>query len=126
MKISSCSLVFSFLITLALLPSCGKFRAKKLAGKYLCRIDYHYWDMLPTLVDSTYFEEIEIKQAGKNLIVLGTTIPIDSLWKEKQYFEGSGGYNYLQVLFKKDSLYITKSGGGLGGHASWTYAGLKK
>ena len=104
--------------------SCDKHHAKKLAGTYACKVDYHYWDMTPTHFDSTYFEDVEVEQDGKNVIVLGTTIHIDSLWKGKEYYEGYV-HNFIIVRFKNDSLYITKSGGGLGGNASWNYYGLK-
>lgn len=105
--------------------SCDKHHAKKLSGTYSCKVAYHYWDMTPSTIDSTYQEDLEIKRNGKNVIVLGTSIPIDSLWKEKEY---SIGYvhGYMKVLFRNDSVYITRSSGGLGGNASWKYQGIKK
>ncbi|WP_300661473.1 hypothetical protein [Fluviicola sp.] len=113
------------LTSIGLLSGCDKHRAKKLSGTYSCKVAYHYWDMTPSTSDSTYQEDLEIKQNGKNVIVLGTSIPIDSLWKEKEYYEGNA-HNYIEVLFKKDSIYITRSSGGLGGNASWKYRGSKK
>lgn len=116
------------LITLSffgLLSGCDKYHAKKCSGTYSCKVAYHYWDMTPTMIDSTYQENLEIKRSGKNVIVLGTSIPIDSLWKEKEYYEGNA-HNYMTVLFRKDSVYITRSNGGLGGNASWMYQGVKK
>lgn len=104
--------------------SCDKHHAKKLAGIYACKVGFHYWDTTPTYLDTTYFEDVEVEQDGKSVIVLRTTIHIDSLWKGKEYYEGSM-QNYINVLLKNDSLYITKSGGGLGGNASWNYYGLK-
>lgn len=119
---------FQLLILLAfigLFSSCDKYHAKKLSGTYSCKVDYHYWDMTPTNTDSTYHEDLEIKQNGKNVIVFGTSIPIDSLWKEKEYYIGYV-HNYMNVLFRNDSVYITRSSGGLGGNASWKYQGIKK
>ena len=116
-----CALILAIVCTTV---GCDKQHARKLAGTYACRVDYHYWDMMPTNIDSTYYEDVVVTQEGKNVIVLGTEIHIDSLWKEKEYYEGYI-HNYIKVLFKKDSLYITRSGGGLGGNASWQYAGLK-
>lgn len=81
--------------------------------------------MTPLISDSSYFEEIEIEQKGNNLIVLGTAIHIDSLYKDNEYNEFYSN-NHLQVLFKNDSLYLTKSIVGLGGGGSWIYAGIKK
>lgn len=110
---------------LLITTSCDKYHAKKLAGTYDCTVKYHYWDMTPLIVDSTYKEDIPITQEGKNIIVLGTSIHIDSLWRGKEYYEGYI-HNFMTVLFKNDSVYITRSGGGLGGNASWHYSGLKK
>jgi len=81
--------------------------------------------MTPSNFDSIYYEDIKIKQDGKFVVVLETRIHIDSLWKEKEYFEGYI-HNYIKVLFRNDSIYITRSNGGLGGNASWTYEGIKK
>ncbi len=108
-----------------LLTSCDKHHAKKLAGTYSCTVEYHYWNISPTLIDSMYTEDINIEQDGKFVVVLGTRIHVDSLWKEKEYYEGYI-HNYIKVLFKNDHVYITRSGGGLGGNASWTYEGNKK
>ncbi len=108
-----------------LLLSCDKHHAKKISGTYSCIVKHGYWDMTPSNFDSIYYEDIKIKQDGKFVVVLETRIHIDSLWKEKEYFEGYI-HNYIKVLFRNDSIYITRSNGGLGGNASWTYEGIKK
>lgn len=113
-----------FTVFVLLLTSCDKYHAKKLAGTYSCEVDYHYWDMTPLVIDSTYHEDIEISRERKNVIVLGTSIPIDSLWKEKEYYEGNV-HDYITVLFKDDSVYITRSSGGLGGGGTLRYSGRK-
>lgn len=116
---------FTFFTVFVLsLTSCDKFHAKKLTGTYSCEVDYHYWDMTPLIIDSTYHEDIESTRQGKNVIVLGTSIPIDSLWKEKEYYEGNV-HDYITVLFKDDSVYITRSSGGLGGGCTLKYSGRK-
>lgn len=117
------SFLFVSIIVLFLM-SCDKFHAKKLAGTYSCRVDYNYWDMTPKIIDTTYQEEIEIKQKGKLLEIFNHSIPIDSLWKEKQFYQGDV-HSYMKVLFKNDSVYITTSGGGLGGNSSAIYTGRK-
>jgi hypothetical protein len=117
------SFLFVSIIVL-FLTSCDKFHAKKLAGTYSCRVDYHYWDMTPKIIDSTYQRDIEVKQKGKLLEIFSYSIPIDSLWKERQFSQGDV-HSYLKVLFKNDSVYITSSGGGLGGNSSTTYSGRK-
>ncbi len=117
--------LLSLLVLFGLLSSCDKYRAKKLSGTYYCSVNYHYTDISPETIDSTYNEDIIIEQDDKDVIVLGTSINIDSLWKEKEYFEGN--YNdFLQVLFRNDSVYIQKYSGGLGGSSSLTYKGLKE
>jgi hypothetical protein len=80
--------------------------------------------MTPVVIDSTYQEDIEITREGKNVIVMGTSIPIDSLWEGNEYYEGNV-HNYITVLFKSDSVYITSSSGGLGGGCTINYSGRK-
>lgn len=111
-------------VVLISFASCDKYHAKKLAGVYFCEVKYSYWDMTPTNIDSTYNQEIEITQKGKELDVLGYKVHIDSLWNEKEYMVG-GVHNYLNTLFRDDSVYITSYSGGLGGGATWKYAGSK-
>lgn len=122
MKIYIAFLISTFIV---LLTSCDKHHAKKLAGTYSCTVEYHYWDISPTLIDSMYTEDINIEQDGKFIVVLGTRIHVDSLWKEKEYSTGHV-YNYIKVLFKNDRVYITRTSGGLGGGASRSYEGNKK
>lgn len=121
--------IFSTTILLAIIMltviSCDKYHAKKLAGTYACKVRYVQWTMNQPSIDSTYYEDITIKQDGKNVIIQGTPIHIDSLWGEKKYYQGYI-HDYMEVQFKKDSVYITKSGGGLGGNVAWSYSGLKK
>lgn len=81
--------------------------------------------MTPVIIDTMYNEDLEIAQDGKYVLVLGTKIHIDSLWKEKQYMKGDI-HGFLQVLFKNDSVYITKSSGGMGGNGTIIYEGIKK
>lgn len=119
--------VFAFFVCsifLFLVLSCDKYHAKRLAGTYACTVDYHYWDMTPVVIDSTYKEDIEITQEGKNVVVLGVAIPVDSLWKENEYYQGNV-HDYMTVLFRDDSVYITRSSSGLGGGGTLTYSGKK-
>jgi hypothetical protein len=113
------------IVTITSLISCDKYHAKKLAGTYSCRVDYHYWDMTPTTFNTSYFEDIEIEQDGKDVFVLGYRIHIDNLWKEKVYKVGNI-HNYLQVQFKDRHISITRSSGGLGGNGTYTYYGERK
>jgi hypothetical protein len=118
-------LLLMFVIFTGLITSCDKRRAKKLSGTYACEVNYHYWDMSSGPADTSYHEDIYIEQDGKKVIVLGTSIHIDSLWKEKKYSEADG-HKYLDVMFKDDRVHITKSHAGLGGGYSRNYEGVKK
>ena len=106
--------------------SCDKYHARKFSGTYYCQVHYYYWIMNQgILADTNYMEDIEIKREGKKLIVLENEVHIDSLWKDKEYFQGDA-HNYLKVQFKNDKVYVTSSSGGLGGNASWKYVGVKQ
>lgn len=124
MKKCKSSLLILFFSLALILLSCDKYHAKKMAGQYACKVEYHYWDISPKNIDSIYTQDIQVTPDGKNVIVLETRIHVDSLWKRVEYVEGYI-HDYIKVRFKKDSVYITRSGGGLGGNASWTYSGLK-
>lgn len=111
-------------IMILVLSGCDKYRARKWSGTYLCNVHYHYWDMLPTLVDSNYSESIEINHSKDKIIIFGHEIPVDSVKDERLYCEGYV-HDYFQIQFKGDSIYYLSSGGGLGGNASFEYRGIK-
>lgn len=113
------------LLLMVLTYSCDKYHAKKLAGRYACKVESHYWDITPMTMDTTYNEDIDITRDRNDLIILGNRIHIDSLWKEKEYTIGDVHY-YLTVLFRKDSIYLTQYSGGLGGGGTTKYSGRKK
>ena len=116
-----------FILTLMLTGlACDKQHAKKMEGVYSCHVEYHYWDMTPKNIDSTYFADLEVTRDGKNMIILGNRIHVDSLWKGKAYYLYSGGHNYLKVLMSEESIYVASSSGGLGGNATSIYTGFKK
>lgn len=123
-SLGSCS--FWMMIGLLVFATgCDKHHAKKLAGTYHCWVHYHYWDMSPKLVDSTYEEDIIVRRHGKIIHVLGSTIPIDSLRHENEYTEGYI-HDYTRILFRNDSLYVVRSTGGMSGNASLEIAGSKR
>ena len=117
-------LVFGVTLFVSVFQSCDKQHAKDLSGIYNCQVHYLYWDMMPTNKDSTYNEQLEVLQDGKYINVLNYKIHIDSLWNGKEYYTGYI-HDYFKVKFTNDSLYATRSSGGLGGNASWTYKGIK-
>jgi hypothetical protein len=41
-----------------------------------------------SIINSTYYGDVEDEQYGKNIIVLGETTHVDSFRKEKEYKEG--------------------------------------
>ena len=121
-------LKISFLTTVLFFTlGCDKYQAKKLAGTYSCEVEYDYWDMTPTSVDSTYNEDLEIKREGKNLVVLDHSIDIDELRSEEEYYYGYV-HNYIKVTFdkKNNTVRITRASGGIGGNATRKYFGIKK
>lgn len=118
-------LLLLFIAFVISLSGCDKYHAKKLAGTYACRVEYHYWDMTPTTFDTSYYEDLQITQEGKDVFVLGYRIHVENLWKEKQFKVGNI-HNYLLVQFKDKHVYITRSSGGLGGNGTRTYSGKKK
>jgi len=106
--------------------SCDKYHAHKLSGTYKCQVHFYSWIMNQgVVIDTTYSEDLEIQKDGKNLIVLQNTIHIDSVWQGNEYYQGDV-HDYLTVQFRNDSIYVTRSSGGLGGNGSRTYAGVKK
>lgn len=116
-----------FLLTILVVAgfsSCDKYHAKKLSGSYTCSVHYHYMDITPMEMDSTYTEILEVEQDGKNIKVLGYTIPIDSVWKTDGYTVGSYNQNFT-VRFDKDKIYCYTYSGGLGGHATREYNGSR-
>ena len=117
--------LFILLILSVAISGCDKHHSKKLSGTYSCKVSYNHWDMTPSFIDTTYNEDILIEQDGKYLLVMGYAIHIDSLRGEKEY---NNGYlsNYMKVIFRNDSIYLTKSSGGLGGNSTWDYQGRKK
>lgn len=115
------------LATFLLASSCDKYQAKRLSGTYKCEVEYSYWDMTPTNIDSTYAKEIEITRDGKDLIVLGNSIHIDKLKDGQEYYEGSV-HEYIKVTFNKrnKTILIQKHSGGQGGGSSTEYFGTKE
>ena len=111
--------------SVALMISCDKQRARKLSGTYHCRVEQESFDMVSLESDTIFFQDLIVEQQGKEVKVLGTTIHIDSLWKEKEYYE-SGFNSSIRVLFREDSVFIEKYNGGQGGYTYWYYKGLKK
>ena len=111
-------------VMILLLSGCDKYQARKWSVTYHCRVHYHYWDGLPTLIDSVYFKEIEVTRLKSKVVLFGNEIPVDSLKDERLYYEGYV-HDYFQIQFKGDSIYYLSSSGGLGGNASYEYRGIK-
>jgi len=125
MKLSILFKLLSFVGIVSLIYGCDKYHAKNLSGKYYCKVHHQSWNMTSSNIDTVYYEYLDIKQDGEYVVVLGTPIHIDSLWKEKEYNIGSY-QNYMKVRFKNDQVFITTSGGGLAGNTSYYYEGVKE
>ncbi|MDD2983703.1 MAG: hypothetical protein PHQ74_09970 [Crocinitomicaceae bacterium] len=123
---NSTTLFFILLISVATWTvSCEKNREVKFSGIYECAVEYHYWDMTPKNIDSNYVQELEIKQEGEMLYILGEEVPVSSV-KDGQEFTKGFGQNYFSVSFINGKVHILKRSGGLGGGAGWTYIGTKR
>lgn len=104
---------FPLSTVLLLLNSCDKYHARTLSGTYSCSVHYHYFTITPTEIDSSYSEDVEVVREGKELKVLGYTVPIDSVWETDGYMIGD--YNdFFQIRFSGDSMYCYKYSGGMG------------
>jgi hypothetical protein len=127
-KIPTIAFVSILLLTL----SCQKHRAKKLAGTYACKVDYHveHAETEPNgyyIFDTTYFEDVVIVQDGKDLKFLNYSVHIDQVKDGKTAsFAPSGSISSSAISFKNDEVYIYTKSGGQGGWGSYTYNGKKK
>ncbi|MBK7129905.1 MAG: hypothetical protein IPH66_11140 [Crocinitomicaceae bacterium] len=101
-----------------------KHKAEKFAGLYQCQVDYYYFDITPMIVDTTYIDTLEVQRDGVNLYLFNRSIPVDSVRKENEYKEFEL-HDQFTLQFIDDSIYVYLSSGGLGGNASYTYAGKK-
>lgn len=116
--------LFLFILCIAVV-SCKKFKANKFAGTYACQVDYHYWSMIPESYDSTYREDVVVERNKRDLTVFDRTFPVDSVLDER-LFNNSFPHSGFQIRFLKDSLYLMRSGGGLGGGYTLNYACSKR
>jgi|TARA_R110000737_G_C14623511_1_gene494084 hypothetical protein len=118
-------LFISLIVILLISIGCDKQHAKKLAGRYSCTVHGKYYLMGQYNTDTTYFEDLSITQEDKNIVILGQIIPVDLLWNENKYEEGSF-QKYFHVQFKKDSVYISEGSSSQASNFSTVYSGLKK
>ncbi len=118
--------IFALTLGSILFFACDKYKAKKLAGDYDCTVQVSSFNMNSGFYDTVKQEVINIGRNGKNLIILGREIHVDSLRNSHRYVEGNVSAGFLfWVYFSEDSLYAETWGGGLGGNGSCTYKGRK-
>lgn len=67
---------------------------------------------------------IEAELINDSLHVFGVEIHQDSLEPDKIFSFGYGS-NYMYVHFRKDSMFMQRYSGGLGGGTTYKYAGRK-
>lgn len=118
-------LLLLLLSVLTLTISCKKNRELKLSGIYECSVEYRYWDMTPKILDTNYVQDLEIKQEGSILFILGEAVPEDSVKNGREFTKGYG-QNYFAVSFKNRQVHIQRRSGGLGGGVTWIYIGNKR
>jgi hypothetical protein len=115
-----------FLLTLLFLgfASCDKIRANRFSGVYTCSVHATSFDMYGSNYDTTYTSEVEVVQDGTHILILGSSIHVDSLRHGNAYKVGSY-LSYFELKLEQDSLFYLSSSGGLGGYSSITYRGEK-
>lgn len=116
-----------FILTLVILGifqvSCSKTSSRKIAGEYACTVDYYYFDLTPTYIDSSWTENLTVERSKKEIIILGNSIHTDSLTEGEVYTEGTKPSFSIKV--SGDSLYYNQTFGGLGGGSSTSRSCLK-
>lgn len=112
-------------LLIILLFGCKKHQEKDLSGIYRCTVDQRNWDMDAGVTSSTYEEDLDIKQNGDLVVILGNYVHIDSLWKNKLYRKMSGGSNVFEAQFINENIYVSYNAGGLGGGVEYIYRGKK-
>lgn len=127
-KIPLIALVSLLLLTV----SCQKYRAKKLAGTYACKVVYHlqHPGSEPNsyyILDTTYFEDVVVVQDGKDLKFLGYSVHVDEVKDGKTAsFANTGGISSSGISFKNGEISIYNSSWQNSGSWSINYNGKKK
>ena len=118
-------IIFTLIIGLTFL-SCDKYKAKRLSGIYACKVDVESFNMSSGYFDTTYFEDVEVKQDGESIVIFNKKIHIRDLKKGVYFEEGTMSSVYLKVRIYKNELFYFYHSGGLGGYGNVQYIGKKK
>lgn len=100
-------------------------KVKRLSGDYYCEVSSHTWDISGYSHDTVYNAFITMKQSGTDIIILNQTIPYDSISQGKEFIKPKH-HGIFKIRVYRDSLFISQSGGGLGGGYGSTYRGLQE
>ncbi|HRP52185.1 MAG TPA: hypothetical protein PLI97_01605 [Fluviicola sp.] len=111
---------FFFSIIVFFLLGCDKYKAKKMAGIYDCKVHSSYFTG-GTSNDSDYEEALEIKQDGKNLVIFNELFHVDLFRHENVYTLGGGS-----IQFVKDCVFIKLSSVSPGAKFFKEYRGRKR
>ena len=117
--------IFALIIGLSLF-SCDKYKAKRLSGIYSCTVNFHYFDMTGTTIDTTYTEDLEVKQDNDSIVIFNNKVHVDELRNGATFEKYNGATSSYKVKIYKDELYYFSTNGGLGGSSSIEYIGKKK
>lgn len=118
-------IIFALIIGLTLF-SCDKHKAKRLSGIYSCTVNYYYFDMTGTTIDTTYTEDLEVKQDNDSIVIFNIKVHVDELRNGSTFQKNTGASSYYKVKIDKGELYYFSTNGGLGGSSSIEYIGKKK
>jgi hypothetical protein len=119
------NIILGLLISFAFL-SCDKYKAKRLSGFYSCAVNFHYFDMTGTTIDTLYTEDLEVKQDNDSIVIFNNKVHVDELRNGATFQKNNGATSYYKVKIDKGELYYFSTNGGLGGSSSIEYIGKKK
>jgi hypothetical protein len=119
------NIILGLLISFAFL-SCDKYKAKRLSGIYSCAVNFHYFDMTGTTIDTLYTEDLEVKQDNDSIVIFNNKVHVDELRNGATFQKNNGATSYYKVKIDKGELYYFSTNGGLGGSSSIEYIGKKK
>ena len=94
----------------------------KYTGKYTCTLTNTWWEQYTDGGSSTETIELKVKRDENNFVIDQWYFPVDEISDGVTYTSGTySSGTYRQITFTKNKMYISTSGGGMGGGYSATY-----
>ncbi|MFT5780148.1 MAG: hypothetical protein ACI837_003109 [Crocinitomicaceae bacterium] len=116
-----------FIFSIVLHASCSKEKVQHpYAGTYDCSVINSSWSMTGGGGGGSSTEQLtfELLLIEDSIDVLGAKVAVDEIAYGKSFFFGYSS-NYISFNFEKDSIFISRHSGGLGGGSTTSYAGRK-